>query len=119
MRCKCRSLNRPKEWQTDDAVFLQPPTEHFFNQPTGEEKQPLKPVAIDACLAPVIEHIWSKGIWTINSCCGHNGIFEKAPNPSIVFDTNLTKEKADEIRKIIAEVDEREIEIYSWVFTKL
>jgi len=116
-KCKCVSNNRPMDWQKDPQVSMQPPIEHFYNQPAGEEKEPLKPILIDACIAPVIERLWSKGINTKNSCCGHNGLFE-GKKASIIFDNNMSKSDGDEIRKTIAEVDDREFELLSWTLRK-
>lgn len=110
--CKCVSNNRPRPEQTDQLVRLEVPRAF-----TPEAEHP-RSVSIDACIAPVIKHLWDSGIWTLNSCCGHNGLFGDS-RPSIIFDQNLTQEKADEIRRTIAEVDDREFRILSWVLTDL
>lgn len=65
--------------------------------------------AIDSCIAPVIKHLWDNDIWTIGSCCGHNGFFGR---PSIILgdgEDNYTK-----IRELIKEVDDRNFELSQW-----
>lgn len=45
--------------------------------PFGTDRYPIpytKPVDIDSCIHPEIMDLWSKGIQTIESCCGHNRV---------------------------------------------
>ena len=68
--CDCQSYNRPESTGATPEVVLDyamyfPDT----NRPT---------VCVDACIAPVIERLWSEGIRTRHSCCGHNGLFGSA-----------------------------------------
>ncbi len=28
-------------------------------------------IEVDRCVAPVVEHLWSLGLWTTGACCGH------------------------------------------------
>lgn len=65
--------------------------------------------AIDACIAPVIQKLWDNNIWTIGSCCGHNGKFGI---PSIVLGEN--EDNYSKIRELIKEVDERHFELSQW-----
>ncbi len=44
-----------------------------------------KTVCIDACIADVISSIWSRGLPTLNSCCGHN-----MSAPEIVIPENMS-----------------------------
>lgn len=64
---------------------------------------------IDACIAPVIEHLWDSGIWTMSSCCGHNGKFGF---PSIVLGEN--EDSYSRIRQLIDEKDDRYFELSQW-----
>lgn len=45
-------------------------TEKFIPWYTPEHKN--KIVGIDNCLLDEIEYLWSKGVKTLESCCGHN-----------------------------------------------
>jgi hypothetical protein len=63
--CKCISSNRPKEWQEDEAIVLDP--NKYFDYDSKAKK-----VSVDYCIADVIKYLWENGIWTVGSCCGHN-----------------------------------------------
>lgn len=65
--------------------------------------------SIDACIAPVIEHLWANEVWTEGSCCGHNGVFG---SPSIVLGEN--EDNYTRIRELIAEKDDRNFELSQW-----
>lgn len=86
-----------------------------YNAGTGETPEvPLQhktngTALIDACIAPVIKHLWDNNIWTINSCCGHNGLFGM---PSIVLGEN--EENYHHIKKLIAEKDPRTFVLSQW-----
>lgn len=73
--------------------------------PDGERAY--KDVAIDACIAPVIKHLWDNGVTTGGSCCGHS----KAP-PSIVLAEGV--ENYSQIRQLIKEKDNRWFELSQW-----
>lgn len=66
--CNCRFASDPETGEPE-AVLHQakyfPDTQH----PT---------VAVDACIADVIESLWRAGIRTTHSCCGHNGKYGPA-----------------------------------------
>lgn len=98
--CDCLSYNQPHEDQKTEAVGLVP----FWDKNAV--------ISVDACIAPVIKHLWEKEIMTLGSCCGHNKTL-----PSIVVFDNLDKEDARKIREIISEVDGRTWSILSWVLT--
>ena len=110
--CNCWSVGLDVEPYTetkkDKPVVLQP-SEYFD---TGQ----LKPVSVDKCISNVIKALWSKGIWTENSCCGHNGKFCEG-NPSIVFANPLSEKEVITIRKTIREVDDREFTLFAWKLT--
>lgn len=88
---------------------------HSYNAEIGETPEVLiqhktnGTKAIDACIAPVIKKLWDNNVWTIGSCCGHNGVFGI---PSIVLgegEDNYTR-----IRELIKEVDDRHFELTQW-----
>ena len=88
---------------------------HSYNADSGEtpEVQIQHPQAgtkcIDACIAPVIQHLWDNDVWTIGSCCGHGGEFG---SPSIVLGEN--EDNYTRIRGLIAERDDRRFELTQW-----
>ena len=112
-KCKCISLaiGKSSKWQIDKSVKLIPP---FPNRPFGGKPTPHKPIYVDACIVKVLEYFWERNIYTKSSCCGHN-----TANPSIVVENNLAEENAKMIHKLIAEIDDREWEIYSWKLVKM
>lgn len=111
--CKCVSsaIGKTTKWQTDKQVKLIPP---FPTRPFGGKSTPHKPIYVDACIVKVLKYLWERNIYTKSSCCGHN-----TQNPSIVVESNLPEESAKIIRKLIAEVDDREWEICSWKLIKM
>lgn len=64
-------------------------------------------VAIDACIAPVIKHLWDNDIATIGSCCGHNRM-----QPSIVLAEGV--DHYSYVRKLIRDIDPRLFELSQW-----
>lgn len=110
--CNCYSINADKG--ADKQVELDP--NPYFKCDSKSKK-----VYVDSCISHVIKHLWKNGVWTRNCCCGHNGnFFEKVDDiPSIIFENKLSKEKADKIRKLIKEVDNREFKILSWTLTEV
>lgn len=73
--------------------------------PNGQHEY--KEVSIDACIAPVIQHLWNNGVNTAGSCCGHG----KEP-PSIVLGDGA--ENYSQIRQWIKEKDSRWFELSQW-----
>ena len=101
-QCNCYSPSfdvGPPEGQDIGAVLLAPP--HL-----GLERNT---VSVDACIVPVVKHLWAQGIVTRSSCCGHG----KKP-PSLVLEDSIPQERAKHIRALIAEVDKRQFDLYSW-----
>ena len=76
---------------------------HSYNADTGDKdevgllNQAGETVWIDACIAPVIKHLWDNNVHTEGSCCGHNGRFG---TPSIVL--AVGEENYSHIRELIA-----------------
>lgn len=81
--CKCISYNRPLPYQTEQSVVLDVPDW------VGSEKLT---VCVDACIAPVVKALWEARIWTLGSCCGHNGEFPR----TIIVDRSDRK-RAEEV----------------------
>lgn len=61
--CTCISYNLPQPYQTTPEAVL--------TIPDWVKSEKLT-VCVDACIAPVIKRLWSKKVWTLGSCCGHN-----------------------------------------------
>lgn len=68
--CDCISYNRPDLGGKTPEVVLQVPKW----AKTAERKT----VCVDACIAGHVKALWDFGIWTLNSCCGHNGAFPRS-----------------------------------------
>lgn len=98
--CSCRSYNA----QIGDVPEVILPRPGFL--PEGER---VNGVPVDACISPVIEYLWSKGVSTLSSCCGHNG---KLGSPSIVL--GGAEENYSQIRELIAEIDPRHFDLSQW-----
>jgi hypothetical protein len=86
-RCTCHSANNPDGGTP--AVICRPP---------GSTRDH----SIDACIYPTLAHLWSKGIETRNSCCGHN-----LQAPSVLLDPDAPRPDHYVILAMIAEVDPR------------
>lgn len=56
----------------------------------------VEPVAVDECVADEVEALWKAGIWTLNSCCGHNN-----PERRGIIIEECVGHKADEARGIV------------------
>ncbi len=110
-KCKCKSYNRPQEYQTDNSLILKCP---LVDRPFGSKSPKPKEICVDKCISKVINHLWKHNVSTKSSCCGH-----KYGNPEIVLDNNTHEMNADIVRKLIKEIDNREFELYSWKLTKL
>ena len=104
--CSCISNNRPGEYQTTEAVKLVPP---FPTKAFGEKDKPHKPIFVDACIVPILKHLWQHNIYTVNSCCGHN-----QTAPSIVVENWTHPDNAKRIKQVIAEIDDRPFQIKCW-----
>lgn len=100
MTCDCKSYNL--EIGSRPEVVLDLPWKDYY--PGGEKKTT---VCIDACIVPVIKHLWANNVVTLGSCCGHNKY-----KPSIILQEST--ENADHVRKIIKEIDDRDFDLLSW-----
>ena len=112
MTCNCRSYNNPEISEgLNDEVVLDVPPSFGFTYPDGTPKTS---ISIDACIVHVIRRLWSKGVITMGCCCGHG-----ESNPSIIFDNGMTSDQAENIAKIISQVDDRKFKILSWKLVDL
>ena len=103
--CECRSYNAQIGFVP--TIPLKMP---IRSKPAGEEERvTYKVVSIDACIAPLIQHLWDNGITTGGCCCGHNG---KLGQPSIVLGEG--ESNFGDIRELIAQVDPRNFELSQW-----
>jgi hypothetical protein len=68
--CDCQSYNQPECTGSVPEVVLN--QARYFSD-TGRPT-----VAVDACIALMIDRLWQAGIRTRHSCCGHNGRFGPA-----------------------------------------
>lgn len=68
-------------------------------------------IALDACIAPVVEAIWAAGHITLSSCCGHG---RQAPGLVLGDGSDATPEIIADIERIIAEVDGRRFTLHQW-----
>lgn len=64
-------------------------------------------VPVDACIADVVEHLWDKGVITLNSCCGHGREI-----PSLVLGQGEADYK--KIEEFIADKDSRTFKLLQW-----
>ena len=103
--CKCKSYNHP-EIGSIESINLNIPAKFNIEK---------KNVYIDSCIVDIIKLLWEYDIWTLSSCCGHNGIFG---NPSIVFDNNKCALKAKEILNTQI-IDNREFDCLVWKLIKV
>lgn len=67
MKCDCISSNQPEKGGTELEVILEFPD--FF-------KSERKTVCVDSCMVSLIKELWKEKIYTLSSCCGHNGLFD-------------------------------------------
>lgn len=64
MECDCISYNRPEPYQKTPSALLEVP-HRWANE--------AQTVCVDACIADQVVALWEAGIWTLSTCCGHNG----------------------------------------------
>jgi hypothetical protein len=84
--CNCHSYNAG----TGDVP------EVLFNAKDYFEVDKSKIVCIDACISEQIKMLWQNGIWTLGSCCGHNGLFGDA---SVIIANNADPKKVKDLLK--------------------
>lgn len=99
-KCGCYSVNG--DFGTTPPVKLR-----MLSAVLPDGKREYKDVSIDACLVPVIQHLWDNGVNTANSCCGHGII-----NPSIVLGDGV--ENYSHIHELIEEKDSRRYQLMQW-----
>lgn len=63
MVCECISYNQPQPNQSVTERVLTPPASLNLGRDT---------VCVDACIVEQVEALWSAGVVTLSTCCGHN-----------------------------------------------
>lgn len=99
--CTCKSYNRGIG--TTPEVILPRPS-------WMRDGERINGVPVDACIAPVIRHLWAHGVPTLGSCCSHNG--ETAAKPNIILPTHFTDILKAKI--LISQVDQRAFALLQW-----
>lgn len=84
--CDCKSNNRPDTGGNKEEIVLNPNV--YFDWGFHA-----KPVYLDSCIANEVITLWKNGIWTLGSCCGHNGHFQR----SIIIEEHVDANKAREL----------------------
>lgn len=100
-KCNCRSYNKGVG-EIEECVIY--PPENMSGLDTNGNG-----ICVDACIVHVISFLWSKGVVTLGSCCGHN-----ENKPTIIVSNGKWIDSVDEIKKLISEVDNRDFDILSW-----
>jgi len=95
--CDCKSYNL--EVGFIDEVVLFPPFQS-------------NSVCVDWCISELIQKVWSAGIVTRGSCCGHNGFNDL--KPSIILDESTTPLQIDELRMILKDNSSMDFSILIW-----
>lgn len=89
------------------SAILSPPPSLGIRKWDGSPKTL---VSVDSCLVRVIQQLWDNGVITLACCCGHG-----ERDPSIVLHNDTTAQEAERVRELIAEVDDRNFELSSWI----
>ncbi len=97
--CYSPSMHSSSEGKRKGVVF-RPPRGLIPNKTT---------VGLDACIANVVWHLWANGVVTLSSCCGHG-----VKPPSLVLEESISPERAKQVRGLIAKIDARQFNLYSW-----
>lgn len=63
-RCNCASYNAATPGDPEVILTIK----DYFPEMISDRET----VCVDRCIAPVVQLLWQAGIWTLNSCCGHN-----------------------------------------------
>lgn len=74
MACKCKNIEFGSEENYSQQVLFDIPP-HMESYRVARVKEGLSDkICVDPCIADEIQELWSKGITTYNSCCGHNKV---------------------------------------------
>lgn len=69
MTCDCISYNNPQPDQKTPSVVMTAPAWAGWHKPT---------ICVDACISHHVQALWDAHLWTLGSCCGHNGRFQRS-----------------------------------------
>lgn len=92
--CNCRSYNK-QAGEDPEKIIKNPFTDCK--------------VSIDRCISHIIEDLWSAGIPTEGSCCGHGEL-----NPSIILSIGTSETFIKLAKNIIKESDDRDVNLMMW-----
>lgn len=95
--CDCKSYNL-EVGNTPERIINPRP---FF----PERLEIKESVCVDECIADQVMKLWKAGIWTLGSCCGHNGLVSR----SILVD------RSD--RDMAREILPKDIQVGAWELT--
>lgn len=74
MACKCKNIEFGSEENYSQQVLFDIPP-HMESYRVAREKDGLSDkICVDPCIAEEIQELWSNGITTYGSCCGHNKV---------------------------------------------
>lgn len=107
--CNCKTMSGRCEraGQIKDDVILTIPDKW---QPLDFGRECGRDISIDACIAPVIQHLWDNDIVTLGCCCGH-GI----EDPMVILpSSSYSIRRLEELFELIAKVDDRSWTISVW-----
>ena len=95
---------------------------HSYNHQIGEVpevaldppswSERIRPIMVDACIAPTVVALWAAGHITLGSCCGHG-----RKKPSLVLD-NGERDYAG-VRAVIAMGDHRAFDLLQWQLVEI
>lgn len=97
MTCRCRSYNRP-DWNPEGdrpEVVVKAPA--WADRPT---------ICLDACIADVIQALWTHGMETLGCCCGHGKI-----GPSVLIASHMDGQRA---HQLLRQLDDRDWTVQQW-----
>ena len=69
-------------------------------------------ISIDEGIVETIKHLWKNDIITLNCCQGISSYLDG--RPTIIISEGYKKTDIDRIKKIIADVDDRNVAILQW-----
>lgn len=83
MSCDCCSYNRPDWGGTVEEIVVTVPVHLRVD---GRET-----ICLDLCIAPVVLSLWTAGVRTFGSCCGHRG---NAPRAIVIDGADVPKARS-------------------------
>lgn len=100
--CNCASYNNPEKVRQT----VSGPVPEVVLTPTADLGIERETVCVDACIATVVTYLWSCGVVTLSSCCGHG-----RERPGLVLGQHEDMAVA---RACISKVDDRAWNLSQW-----